>query len=100
MKLARIESGIRAVLEFVQAFNRRDIAAMLQLSSDDCRLESAAPAPDARIEVEESFGFGFRCVVRWRCEWTSPAGQERLRGADIFQVRNGLIGEHLSYVKS
>lgn len=124
MKMSRIESAMRVVLAFNEAFNRHDVAGMMQLVSDDCLFESSAPAPDgavyrgkeamtqfwqaffrhspeARMEIEEIFGLGMRCVMRWRYHWTSPAGEKRyVRGVDICQVKNGLICEKLSYVKS
>lgn len=52
------------------------------------------------MELEEIFGFGFRCVMRWRCEGLGAAlGTEGVRGVDILKVREGHICEHLSYVK-
>lgn len=122
-RLSRIESGIRVVLEFKDAFNRHDVAGMMALVTDDCVFESACPAPDgaryagkdaltrywqdffrdspdARVKVEETLGFGARCLARWRCDWTDAAGEKRYaRGVDIFQVKGGLIAEQLSYVK-
>src|SRR4029078_6210802 len=114
---------IRVVLEFNQAFNRHDVAGMMQLMSDDCVFENTSPAPDgtvytgkanvtqfwqeffrdspqAHIEVEEIFGFGMRCIMRWRYSWVDPAGNKgHVRGVDIFHVKGGLIAEKLSYVK-
>jgi predicted SnoaL-like aldol condensation-catalyzing enzyme len=122
-RLARSESAIRNVLEFNEAFNRHDVGGMMQLMSDDCIFESTEPAPDgtlysgkeavtrfwqdffresphAHIEIEEIFGFGFRCVMRWRYDWEDAAGKKgHVRGVDIFQVKEGLICEKLSYVK-
>ncbi|GAB4400376.1 MAG: nuclear transport factor 2 family protein [Anaerolineales bacterium] len=123
MKMARIESAPRLVLEFAEAFNRHDVAGMMQLLTDDCVLETAGPAPDgavrsgkaavaefwqdffrrspqARLKVEDVFGFGLRCVMRWRCDWVNASGEPgHVRGVDIFQVREHLICEHRSYVK-
>ena len=122
-RMDRVESGIRVVLEFNEAFNRHDVAGMMQLMSDDCVFENTAPAPDgtlyagkasvtqfwqdffrasphAHIEVEEVFGLGMRCVMRWRYEWVDATGNKgHVRGVDIFHVKNGLISEKLSYVK-
>lgn len=121
--MPRIESAIRVVLEFNEAFNRHDIGGMMQLMSDDCVFENTSPAPDgavylgkeavtrfwqdffsgspnAHTEIEEIFGFGERCIMRWRYSWVDVAGKKgHVRGADIFRVRNGLIFEKLSYVK-
>lgn len=123
MKLSRIETAVRVVLEFHQAFNRHDVAGMMQLMSADCRFENTTPAPDgmvyvgktavtqfwqeffrqspqAHIEVEDIFGLGLRCVTRWRYDWVDASGQKgHVRGVDIFQLKNGLICEKLSYVK-
>jgi limonene-1,2-epoxide hydrolase len=123
MKMSRLESAIRTVLAFNEALNRHDIAGMMQHVSEDCRFENATPAPDgavysgkaaisefwrvffgqspqAHIQVEEIFGLGFRCVMRWRYDWVDAAAEKgHVRGVDLYQVRNGLISEKLSYVK-
>ncbi|MFH2038102.1 MAG: nuclear transport factor 2 family protein [Chloroflexota bacterium] len=122
-RLSRLESGFRTVLAFNEAFNRQDVSAMLGLISDDCIVENASPAPDGtlyegkdslaqywreffsasprvHIHIEEIFGLGERCILRWRYEWEDEMGEKGYeRGVDIFQVRNGLISEKLSYVK-
>lgn len=123
MKMAKIEAAMRVVLEFNQAFNRHDVPAMMALMTDDCVFENTSPSPDgtryagkaavtqfwqeffaaspqARIEIEEIFGLGWRCVMRWRYDWGEAAGEAgHVRGVDIFTVRDGLISEKLSYVK-
>lgn len=123
MKLSRLESSVRIVLAFNEAFNRHDVDGMMALMSDDCIFENTFPAPDgtryegkeavsrfwqdffrdspqARIQIEEIFGLGFRCVMRWRYEWIDAAGGKGyVRGVDIFRLKNGLICEKLSYVK-
>ena len=122
-RMDRVESAIRVVLAFNEAFNRHDIAEMMQLMSDDCVFENTSPAPDgtvytgkaavtqfwqdffrdsshAHIEIEEIFGLGMRCVMRWRYEWVDRAGKTgHVRGVDIFNVKSDLIAEKLSYVK-
>lgn len=121
--MSRLESAARIVLEFNEAFNRHDVAGMMHLMSDNCIFQNTSPAPDgtayagkeavtqfwedffrespqARIEIEEIFGFGNRCVMRWIYKWVDAAGQNgHVRGVDIFQIRDGLIYEKLSYVK-
>jgi predicted SnoaL-like aldol condensation-catalyzing enzyme len=123
IRMSKIESGMRAVLEFNEAFNRHDVAGMMQLMSDDCIFENSEPAPDgsvysgkevvthfwqdffrqspqAQIEIEEIFGYGERCIMRWKYSWEDPRGEKgHVRGVDIFRVRNGVILEKLSYVK-
>jgi ketosteroid isomerase-like protein len=48
-RLAKLESAIRIVLTFNQAFNRHDVAAMMRLMSDDCVFENTTPAPDGAV---------------------------------------------------
>ncbi len=123
MKLSRIETAVRVVLAFNEAFNRHDVPQMMQLMSEDCTFENSAPAPDgalytgkeavtqfwqdffraspqAHIEVENIFGLGYHCVMRWRYDWVDLAGEKgHVRGVDVYQIKNGLISEKLSYVK-
>jgi predicted SnoaL-like aldol condensation-catalyzing enzyme len=121
--MSRLELATRIVLEFNEAFNRHDVPGMMRLMSDDCVFENTDPAPDgslysgreavtqfwvdffresphAHIEIEEIFGLGLRCVMRWRYEWVDAAGAKgHVRGVDIFQIKDGLISEKFSYVK-
>ena len=123
IRMSRLETSLRVVLEFNEAFNRHDVAGMMQLMSDDCVFENTAPAPDgtvyagreavtqfwqdffvespqAHIEIEDARNLGSHCVLRWRYEWVDAAGTKgHVRGVDIFQVKEGLISEKLSYVK-
>ena len=122
-RMSKLESAMRVVLAFNEAFNRHDVAGMMQLMSDDCVFESTAPAPDgvlysgkeavtqfwqdffrqsaqAHIEIEEIFGYGERCIMRWRYRWEDTGGEKgHVRGVDIFRVVDGSIREKLSYVK-
>ena len=122
-RLSKLEAATRTVLQFNDAFNRHDVAGMMQLMSDDCVFENTHPAPDgtvysgkeavtqfwreffsespqAHIEIEEIFGLGERCVMRWNYRWGDEAGnQGHVRGVDIFKVRDRLICEKFSYVK-
>ena len=123
VRMAKFEGSLRLVLEFNEAFNRHDVAGMMRLMSDDCFFENTTPAPDggvykgkeavaqfwqdfflespqARITIEETFSAGFRCVVRWRYDWVDRSGNRgHVRGVDLYQVRDRLICEKLSYVK-
>ena len=122
-RMSKIEGVTRIVLAFNEAFNRHDVADMMELMSEDCLFENTVPAPDgtvhkgkeaiaqfwqgffrespqAHIEIEEIFGMGFRCVMRWRYEWVNEAEKKgHVRGVDIFKLKDGLISEKLSYVK-
>ena len=54
----------------------------------------------SRFEVEEIFGEGQRCVMRWTYHWAQPDGAAgHIRGVDIYRIRAGRICEKLSYVK-
>lgn len=123
VQMSRIEEAMRIVLNFNDAFNRHDVAGMMQLMSDDCVFENTDPAPDgtiysgkeavtqfwkdffresphAHIEIEEVFGMGKRCIMRWTYSWEDATGKKgHVRGVDVFQVREGLITEKFSYVK-
>lgn len=124
IRMEKIETALRVVLEFNEAFNRHDVAGMMRLMSDDCIFENTDPAPDgtvyagkeavtrfwqdffresphAHIEIEEAFGLGdSRCVMRWRYSWVDAAGKKgHVRGVDIFKLKDSLICEKLSYVK-
>jgi predicted SnoaL-like aldol condensation-catalyzing enzyme len=122
-RLSKLESAMRVVLEFKEAYNRHDVAGMLGLVSDDCIFETTAPAPDgtvhsgkkaiaqfwqdlfselpqAHIDIEEIFGLGERCIMRWRYSWVNGGGEiVHFRGVDIFLVRDSTIREMLSYTK-
>src|SRR5690349_9181081 len=120
-RMAKLESAMRVVLAFNEAFNRHDVAGMMQLMSEDCVFENTDPAPDgtvfsgkaavtqfwqeffresprAHIDIEEIFGLGNRCIMRWKYHWVDAAGQGgHVRGVDIFKVEAGLISEKFSY---
>ncbi|MCI0519403.1 MAG: nuclear transport factor 2 family protein [Chloroflexi bacterium] len=122
-QLSRFETAMRVVLEFNEAFNRHDVAAMMQRMSDDVVFENTDPPPDgevyrgkpavtqfwegfflqspqAHIEIEEIFSAGYHCIMRWKYTWVDAAGNPGyVRGVDVFKVRDGLICEKLSYVK-
>lgn len=123
IRMSKIEFAIRTVLEFNEALNRHDVPAMMALMSEDCIFENTQPAPDgavytgkeavtqfwndffiqspnAHIDVEEIFGFGERCVMRWKYSWVDTSGnQGHVRGIDLYRVKKDQIKEKLSYVK-
>jgi len=110
-------NGVEVVELFVKAWADHDLDAALAWITDDCVFDSTAPAPDgarhvgkeairiawqpifadpsSRFEAEETFGVGERVVQRWRYSWDSG----RVRGVDIFKVRDDKVAEKLSYVK-
>jgi predicted SnoaL-like aldol condensation-catalyzing enzyme len=121
--MSKVEGAARLILEFNEAFNRHDVLGMMKLMSEDCVFENTDPAPDgtvytgketvtqfwldffrespqAHIEIEEIFGMGMRCIMRWKYEWTDASGiKGHVRGVDIFKVVEGFITEKFSYVK-
>lgn len=123
IRLQRLETAIRTVLDFNEALNRHDVSAMTQLMSDDCIYESPGPAPDGTVykgkgaitqfwqeqfnhspsthyQIEDVFSFGERCILHGKYSGLDTAGGERtIRRVDIFRVRSGLICEQLAYVK-
>jgi ketosteroid isomerase-like protein len=123
IRLSRLESAMRVVLAFNEAFNRHDVDGMMQLMNNDCVFENTGPAPDgtlysgkeavtqfwqdffresprAHIEIEDIFALGKRCIMRWRYDWVDADGRAgHVRGVDIFHVVGGAIREKLSYVK-
>jgi len=105
IRMSKIETATRIVLEFNQAFNRHDVPSMVRLISDNCVFDNTGPTPDgavivgketinqylhdffcqspqAHLEIEEIFGLGFRCVMRWRYEWLDPAGEKKSRSTE------------------
>lgn len=123
IKMQRLESGIRLVIELFENINSQKIDSIIRLLSDDCILDSADSGPNGTmytgkaqikffyedlfrnrkgisIVTEEILGFGHRCVTRWRCTWKDENGEETtLRGTDIVREKNDLICEILSYSK-
>lgn len=113
---------LAAVERFNAAFNRHDVSGIMAAMTEDCVFESTRPAPDgerlegqpsvrvfweeffrrsphAVFETEEMFAAGDRCVVRWTYRWIREGTPGRVRGVDIFRVRDGKVAEKLSYVK-
>ena len=123
VRMSKVESAVRVVIEFNEAFNRHDVEGMMRLMGDDCVFENTSPAPDgtvylgreavtqfwqdffrespqAHIEIEDIFGYGIRCVMRWKYSWVDVTGDKgHVCGVDIFQLKDGLISQKLSYVK-
>ncbi|MFN2147417.1 MAG: nuclear transport factor 2 family protein [Anaerolineales bacterium] len=120
-RLERFEAAIRVVLAFHDAYNRQDHDGVLEFLSDDCVFESPFPLPagsrfvgkdelsgrleelfrlpEAKLEAQEVFNAGTRCVLCWKLAPVAGLDdQEDFRGVDIFRVAGGLIREKLAYV--
>ncbi|MER2599912.1 MAG: nuclear transport factor 2 family protein, partial [Caldilineales bacterium] len=119
VRMAKVEEAARIGLAWHAALARADAAALLALLAENCVWESASPAPrGTRLagraaiagylqtwlhvetqrtwQVEEVTGFGRQCVVYWRQQ---ASAEDYRRGADVFEVRDGLICGIKSYVK-
>ena len=116
-------STLAVVEAFNEAFNRHDVDAIMNAMIDDCVFEGTGPVPDsarfqgqvevragwerllssfprAYFETEDIFAHGDRCVGRWIYTLVDGDGNPgRLRGVDVFRVRDGKIAEKCSYVK-
>jgi ketosteroid isomerase-like protein len=116
-------NGIEIVRRFNDALNAADVDAMMALVTEDTVFENTSPAPDgerysgkmrvrafwedffrsstsARIETEEIFALGDRCVMLWTYHWEDNNGTAgHIRGVDVYQMKNNLIAAKYSYVK-
>ena len=114
---------LSVVGRFNEAFNRHDVAGIMDAMTNDCVFESTGPQPDgeritgqaavrdlwnrffastptARFETEGIFAAGDRCVLRWVFNWTNDNGEPgHVRGVDVFKVKDGKVAEKLAYVK-
>lgn len=119
VRMEKIETAVRVVLQLSEAFNRHDTPAMQQFLNGDPLLEPLFSPPDgetiqgkatiarywqaffdrsplAHLEVEDVFGYGFRCVLLWRYTWVDAAdAPNSLRGVTVFKLKDGLI-THIS----
>ena len=123
IRMSRVEAAVRVIIQLIDAFNAHQSDRLAGLFSEDARLEDSTPAPEGKdysgrqairkyyqdlfqnsptikLETEELFGYGNRCIFRWQlvADETSAA-RDRDRGISIFLVRDGLIHEMLSYGK-
>jgi steroid delta-isomerase-like uncharacterized protein len=105
---------------FNEAFNRRDVAAVVNLSTEDIVFENTSGGRlvgrDAvrdvlskafelmsmgRFDTEDMFVARDRCVVLWTYTFNRDEPERgQISGADVFRVRAGRIAEKFSYVKS
>lgn len=117
------EATVAAIRKFHDAFNSRDVDAVMATMTDDCVAELPYPPPDglryegsvavraawetfftsspaATFEIEEMAAWGDRAVVRWLYRWKDTNGLVgHVRGVDVMRVRNGKVAESLGYVK-
>lgn len=109
------------VNRFIQAFRKKDAAAIPGLVGEDCVMEAMQPAPngervegfDANVrfwqamvsdphgefEVEDVFVCGDRAINRWRYRF-GEGEDNSVRGVTLIKVRDGKIVEALGYAKT
>lgn len=51
IRVSKIETATRIVLEFNQAFNRHDVPSMVRLINDNCVFDNTGPTPDGAVIV-------------------------------------------------
>ncbi|MET8150286.1 TIGR03086 family metal-binding protein [Actinoplanes sp. NPDC049668] len=109
--------ALAAVQRFGDAFDAKDVSAIMANMTADCLFESTSPpdgvchrgadavraawhgffetAGDHRFTTESRIVAGDEVVVTWRYDWDGG----HVRGVDLFRVRDGLVAEKRAYVK-
>lgn len=111
------------VEQFNTAFNQRDVAAFMALTTPDVIFDNTSPAPNGTLitgqaAVGDTFEAMFRttpsthftheqvtvrgnhATVLWRYDWRNLEGETgHIRGVDVLRLNNGKIAEKRSYVK-
>ena len=119
----REEQSTRATIDkFNEAFNRHDADALAALLTEDTVFESTSPPPDGRriqgkaavvefwrgwfahnseahFDTEEILVAGNRAIVLWVYRKMRNGQPWRLRGVDVFTVRDEKVAAKLAYVK-
>jgi ketosteroid isomerase-like protein len=114
------ERTLATIEPFNEAFNRCAVEAGLGLMTDAAVFENPsggrfegreairavltrafALMSRGQFENEELFAAGDRCVALWTYQFDrEEPGRGQVRGVDVFRVRDGLVAEKFSYVKS
>ena len=118
----RTAATIEAIRAFDEAVRRRDIEAIMALSTEDVVWETTTPpdgeryegkeaarrgleeffrsSPEAVFEIEELVAMGERAFFTWVYRWVDGEGKAgHVRGVDTVRVRDGKIAETCAYVK-
>jgi steroid delta-isomerase-like uncharacterized protein len=118
--MSTTEATMAAIERFNDAFNQHDVDSLTKLMTDDVVFENTGDqrfegqeaicaffrrffetTPMAWFDTEDMFAAGDRCVVRWTLSFnTEEPERGRVRGVDVFRVRDGRVTEKFSYVKS
>ena len=114
------EDTLATVARFNEAFNQKDVAAVMEMMTDDVIFENTSGGrfegqgavrsvldrafqmmSRGRFETEEIIALGDRAVVLWSYAFdTEHPERGHIRGVDIFLVRHDRVAEKSSYVKS
>ena len=111
IRMGKVESPTRSVIAYKEAFNNREVDAILSIFSDDCVWEPAQNGlalkgkvqireylenffkntPQVELKGKDLFQTGYHVVFRWE--------MDDIGGVDIFKFRKELICEVYSYTK-
>ena len=111
IRMGKVESPTRSVIAYKEAFNNRDVDAILALLSENCVFEPEQNGlvltgkaeikeyfenffknkPRTALKGMDLFQAGYHVVFRWELNGKG--------GVDIFKFREGLISEKMSYTK-
>jgi ketosteroid isomerase-like protein len=114
------DQTLMTIRSFDEAFNRHDVDAVIKLMTEDVVFENTSGGhfeghevvrrvltrafelmSAGWFETEDMFATGDRGVVRWTYRFHKEEPERgHIRGVDLFRVRNELVAEKLSYVKS
>ena len=118
----RTAATVAVIRAFDEAIRRRDIEAIMALSTEDVVWETTTPpdgeryegkeavrrgleeffrsSPEAVFEIEELVALGERAFFTWVYRWEDAEGKPgHVRGVDTVRVRDGKIAETCAYVK-
>jgi ketosteroid isomerase-like protein len=118
----RTAATIELIRRLDETFVRRDVGAIMALTTEDVVWETTAPpdgqryqgqaavrsaleefyrsSPQAVFTMEEVVVLGERAFFTWVYRWTGQDGKQgHVRGVELVRVRDGKIAEMLSYVK-
>jgi steroid delta-isomerase-like uncharacterized protein len=118
--MSTTERILRLIEHFNEAFNQHDVEAVIKLMADDIVFENTsggrfegqeavravltrafALMSKGWFDTEDMFAAADRCVVLWTYTFNREEPERgHVRGVDIFRVRDGLVAEKFSYVKS
>jgi steroid delta-isomerase-like uncharacterized protein len=118
--MSTTEPILPLIEHFNEAFNQHDVEAVIKLTTEDIVFENTsggrfdgqeavravltrafALMSKGWFDTEDMFAVGDRCVVLWTYTFNREQPEQgHIRGVDIFRVRDGLVAEKFSYVKS